>query len=88
MKISDGFALREIGGYFIAVPFGKKSVSFKAMITLNESGAFLWNQLEKGKTENELLNAVIEEYDVDSDTANIDISRFISKLKIAGVLEG
>jgi hypothetical protein len=86
MKISNEFALREIAGNFIVVPVGEKAVSFKAMITLNETGSFLWRQLEEEKTEQDLLNALLEEYDIDSETANIDIHKFLAKLKAANIL--
>ncbi|WP_026073658.1 PqqD family protein [Acetivibrio cellulolyticus] len=87
MKISKEFALREIAGNYIVIPFGEKTVNFKSMITLNETGAFLWKQLEEEKTFNELQDAMLEEYDVDSETANLDIGKFVEKLKSAGILQ-
>lgn len=87
MKISKEFALREIAGNYIVVPFGKNSVSFKAMITLNETGAFLWRQIEEERTEQELLTALLEEYDIDSETAKGDIASFIEKLKSANIIK-
>lgn len=87
MKISKEFALREIAGNVIVVPFGEKAVSFNAMITLNETGAFLWKQLEEEKTEQELLNVMLEEYNIDYKTANTDITKFLAKLKATNVLE-
>lgn len=87
MKISNEFALREVAGNFIVVPFGKKAVSFNAMITLNESGAFLWKQLEEEKTEQELTNAMLQEYNVDYETAKADIAAFLVKLRTASIIE-
>ncbi len=87
MKISKEFALREIAGNYIVIPVGENAVDFKAMITLNETGAFLWKQLQEEKTHRELLDAMLEEYDVDKGTANTDIEKFIEKLKTAGILE-
>lgn len=87
MKISKEFALREIAGNYIVVPFGDNTVNFKAMITLNETGAFLWRQLEKEKTKEELLTSMLEEYEVDSDTAKTDIIQFVERLKAANILE-
>lgn len=86
MRISKEFALREIAGNYIVVPFGANTVSFKAMITLNKIGAFLWRQLEEEKTKEELLAALMEEYDVDSTTAKGDIVEFIEKLKAANII--
>jgi len=87
MRISKEFALREIAGNYIVVPFGEKAVNFNAMITLNETGAFLWKKIEEGKNQEELLDAMLEEYEVDSETAKAHIEKFCEKLKSAGILE-
>lgn len=87
MRISKGFCLKNIVGENIVVPVGAKSVSFKAMITLNNSGEFLWKQLETEKTEEQLLSVMMEEYEIDEDTASKDIKRFITALKQADILE-
>ena len=87
MKILEEFVLREVAGNYIVVPFGENAVSFKAMITLNETGAFLWMQLEEEKTQEELLEAFLQEYEIDRQTAEADISKFIEKVESAGILE-
>ena len=87
MRISKEFVLREIAGNYIVVPFGENAVSFKAMITLNKTGAFLWRKLEEEITEEELLAAIIEEYDIDSERAKADIAQFIEKLQTANILK-
>lgn len=87
MKISKEFAMREIAGNFIVIPVGEKTVNFNAMITLNETGAFLWKQLEEEKDKQELLNLMLEEYEVDNKTAEADIDKFVEKLETAGILE-
>lgn len=87
MKLSKEFALREIAGNYIVVPFGEKAVNFNAMITLNETGAFIWKKIEEGKSEEEVLEAMLEEYEVDRETAKGHIEKFCEKLKAAGILE-
>ena len=47
MKIREGFILREVAGVFAAVPVEGESRQFHGMIQLNETGAFLWRNLEK-----------------------------------------
>ncbi|MBO5911956.1 MAG: PqqD family protein [Clostridia bacterium] len=86
MKISEGFVLKNIAGTNVVVPLGENTVSFKAIITLNETGAFLWQQLESEKTPEELLKAMLSEYAVDEATAKADISEFIENLKKANLL--
>lgn len=86
MKILEGFVLKNIAGANIVVPVGSNTVSFNAVITLNESGAFLWQQLESDKTEEELVLSLLKEYDVDEATARCDVKEFVAKLTEAGLL--
>lgn len=87
MKIKEGFLLRNIAGSNIVVPVGAASVDFNGMITLNDSGAFLWKELEKGGDEETLTAALLREYDVDEATARSCAIDYIQKLDEAGVLE-
>ena len=86
MKLVDGFILKNIADTYVVVPLGTNTVSFRSIVSLNESGAFLWSQLETEKTEEELLAAMLKEYDVDEQTARADIASFIEKLKNAELL--
>ena len=86
MRIKDGFVLKEIAGVNVVVPIASQMVSFKAIISLNESGAFLWKQLETEKTEAELLKAFLSEYDIDEATAKNDIAEFLANMKKADLL--
>ncbi len=86
MKIAEGFVLKNIAGTNVVVPLGENTVSFKAIITLNETGAFLWQQLETEKTPDEILKAMLSEYAVDEATAKADIIEFIENLKKASLL--
>ena len=86
MKIAEGFVLKNIAGTNVVVPLGENTVSFKAIITLNETGAFLWQQLETEKTPDEILKAMLSEYAVDEATAKADIIEFVENLKKASLL--
>ena len=81
MKIKDGFILREVAGNKIVVPVGKNSIDFNGMINLNDTAAFIWEQLQEDKTEAELINAMMQQYEVDEQTAQKDRSAFVKKLK-------
>ena len=86
MKISTGYILKKVAGKNIVVSVGDNS-GFNGMITLNDTGAFFWNLLEKDTTTDEMLNKVMAEYDVSSDEASKDIDNFINKLRKEGILE-
>ncbi len=86
MKIKDGYVLREIAGNNIVVEVGGK-VSFNGMITLNDTGAFLWKKLEKGAEKEALAAALLDEYEVSPEKAEEDVALFLQKLEGAAVLE-
>ena len=87
MKTKTGMMLRSIAGSYIVVPVGAASVDFNGMIALNESGAFLWKELEKGGDVDSLTAALLREYDVDEATARQCSADFIRKLQEAGCLD-
>ena len=58
MKIKDGFVLEEVGDFYLAVAVGELAEEFRAIVRLNETGAFLWRQLLTDKSKEELLTAL------------------------------
>ena len=80
MKIKDGFAKREIAGSNIVVPVGKNATEFNAMITLNDTGSFLWDAFQKDITVDDAVKLITGEYDVDAETARADILKFVKLL--------
>lgn len=87
MKIKDGFLLKKIAGSTVVVPVGDTLVNLQLMLSLNESGAFLWQQLQKDCTKDDLLAAMQAEYDVDAATAAADIDAFLNTLKENHILD-
>lgn len=87
MQIKKGFAKREIAGSYIVVPVGSKSNEFNGMITLNESGSFFWDCLNKNVTVDDVVKMVTDEYDVDAETARKDIVAFVEMLKANDLLD-
>lgn len=87
MKIRDGFMLREVAGQWVVVPLGERVVEFNCIMTLSESGALLWKMLEKDVLEEELVQAVLQEYSIDEETANTDAQEFIASLREKGLIE-
>ena len=86
MRIVDGFLLKTIADQRVVVPLGTNTVSFRLIITLNDTGAFLWEQLQSDNTEEGLVKALLSEYDVDEKTASSDVAEFIKKLTDANLL--
>jgi len=86
MKIKDGYILQQVAGQSIVLPIDG-DIDMNAMIKLNETGAFLWERLQTGTTEDELTAALLAEYKVDEATARRSVQRFVEKLRDNGYLE-
>lgn len=86
MKIADGYILRQVADTYVVVPLASPMVDFKSIISLNESGAFLWGLLEKETNEESLLQAMLAEYAIDEATARADLQAFLETLKEAKLL--
>ena len=87
MKIKDGFILREVLGKTVVVAVGKRVKEFNGIINLNSSSAFLWRALSEDVTEEQLVQKLLEEYEVEEGVARRDVSLFIEKLKEAKLIE-
>ena len=85
MKIKEGFLLRQVAGETVVLPSGKE-LDLSMMITLNETGAFLWQRLQSETDEAALVEALLEEYEVDRETARAAVASFVEKLDKNGFL--
>ena len=80
MKLKDGFILRTVAGETVVLPAGGVT-NFDMMITLNGTGRFLWELLSKGAVKEELVAALLKEYDVTEEKAAESVEAFVSRLK-------
>lgn len=86
MTIKEGFLLRTLGDTNVVVPIGQASVDLRGMISLNETGAFLWKCLQTAQTEETLVAQLLETYDVEEVRAAEDVARFVQLLRENGLL--
>ena len=86
MKRNPDFLLRDVAGTFVVVPVGAATAAFTGMISLNGTGAFLWEQLEQEQTAQSLAEALTREYEVDMDQAVADVQRFLNRLMPTGAI--
>lgn len=81
MEFKKEFILREIMGDVVLVPINQSTSQFNGLITVNELGKFIWENLEKVQDENDLLQLILDEYEVDRDVAKKDLDEFLQVLK-------
>lgn len=84
MKLKENFMLRQVAGTWVVMPVGAAALDFNGMLTLNETGAFLWQALQDGK---DPVDALLAEYDVSREQAAADVEEFLESLRKAGCLE-
>ena len=87
MKIKNGFAKWKSADSNIVVTVGRATNDFNGMITLNDSGSFFWDCLTHETTIDKVVEKVISEYDIDTETAKRDIEKFIKMLEDNNLLE-
>lgn len=88
MKTKKGFKLRTICGENIIVAEGIENIDFSKIISMNESAAYLWQNIEdKEFTEDELVDLLTAEYEVDETTARKDVAIMLQQWTEAGMME-
>lgn len=86
MEIKKELIKRTIAGETILVPCGKAVYSSNGLFALNELGTFLWDRLPEAADENDLVAAVLEEYEVSEEEARRDILDFLQNLREMDVI--
>ncbi len=72
--------MREIAGNTVVIPSGEM-LDLNMMISLNATGAFLWKCLEKGAKSQDLVEALLAEYEVTKEQAEKSVAKFLEQLK-------
>lgn len=86
MKLKYEFTLREIMGEYIMVPVGEGALAVSGMGTTNEVGAYICELLAEERSYEQLLEAILGEFEVDEATARTDLEEFLSRLRTFALL--
>ncbi|MBP5675585.1 MAG: PqqD family protein, partial [Bacteroidales bacterium] len=74
MKIKEGFVLRTICGQNVISGEGSANVNYSSLISLNDTAAYLFQELQgKEFTEETAVGLLLDQYDVDRETAEKDV---------------
>ncbi len=69
MKAKTGFNLRQVCGQNIIVAEGKENMDFSNIISMNESSAFLWEEIQgKEFSVDDLARLLTDNYEIDENT--------------------
>lgn len=80
MKLKDGLIMRQVAGEYVVINAGGET-DLRGVITLNETGAALWKRLEQPAELTDLTRALLDEFEVDEQTAAQAAAAFVEKLK-------
>ena len=88
MKTKSGFTLRDVCGEYIIVAEGLENIDFSNIISLNESSAYLWRNVEdmESFTVEDLARLLTEEYEVDMETALSDSQSLVKQWLSVGII--
>jgi hypothetical protein len=81
MKLKKELIRREIAGDIFLVPVGQSVYDSNGLYAMTELGGFLWDLLPEANGVDDLVQAVLADYEVDEATARADIVEFLEKLK-------
>lgn len=69
------------------VPTGATTQEFNGLITLSETAKFIWEHIEEADSLEEMIRLLLDNYEIDEETAKRDAIEFISQLLNAGFVE-
>ncbi len=88
MRFKKGYRLRSLGQEFILIAEGLEAVDFSRMISMNESAAFLWKEVEGKDFDAEMLAALlVDNYGITRETAQNDVAALLESWSAAGLIE-
>jgi len=87
MKAKQGFILRNVVDEYILMPVGDNIGKFNGTVLLNEVSAFVWEKLQKPISKEDLLQSVLDEFEVEKAVAMADLDALLATLKEYGVVE-
>jgi hypothetical protein len=71
---------RKTGYEYVLVPVTNNIADMNSVFTLNETGAFIWDQIDGKRNVEEIIGALTTEYDIDNEKASEDIFTFIDNM--------
>lgn len=87
MKINKNYVVKNIIGEVVIVPTGETTQYFNGLISTNQVAGFIWENMEKCDTPEDMLKLVLENFDVEEEQARNDVLGFLDTLKKAKMIE-
>lgn len=88
MKMESNFEIVKIVEEYILVPVGDQMESFQGTVVLNDVSAYMLELMREDRTEKELVQLIMNEFDVDEKTAEEDVLEALNEMKRIGIIHG
>jgi hypothetical protein len=79
--LKDDVVTRRVGEEYFLLTTGDATLH-----NIRESGIFIFEAIEKGADRDEILDGLVEEFDVDREQAAADLDEFLRELKEKGII--
>ncbi len=86
MKLKLQLVKRDIAGDIILVPVGEATSSIQGLITINETGAAIWDALPEAENEDAIVDKLYEQFDAERDELRKDVDEFLDKLRELNII--
>lgn len=86
MIIKKDLLKREVAGECFLIPTGKTVYEYNGMFILTELAAFVWDLLPRVQNKEEILQAILAEYEVEEAVARADLQTFLDQLRNMDVI--
>jgi hypothetical protein len=77
---STSVVTRKTGNEYVLVPITNNIADMNSVYTLNETGAFIWEQIDGKRSVKEIITKLTNEYDIDQQKAETDVFDFIENM--------
>lgn len=77
---SPSIVTRKTGNEYVLVPIANNIADMHSVFTLNETGAFIWEQINGERSVEEIIDLLTAEYDIDNEKASSDVFAFIDDM--------
>jgi methyltransferase-like protein len=74
---SPSIVTRKTGNEYVLVPITNNIADMNSVYTLNDTGAYIWEQIDGKRNVEEIISLLTDEYDIDNKKAEEDIFIFI-----------
>jgi hypothetical protein len=80
MKRKDDLMLENVGGQDLLIPLGSRVLDMNGMVVLNSTASYIWDLLAEERSLEDLVAAVVEQFDVGAERAGADVRAFVHEL--------